>query len=321
MSRAGTTRGVPTLAGPRRRGVPPEAIREFVRRVGVARANSLVDVAMFDNAVREVLNRLAPRRMAVLRPLKLVIKNYPEGQNEELEAVNNPEDASAGTRPIPFGRELYIERGDFLEDPPKGFYRPAPGREVRLRYAYFVTCREGVKDAAARSSNCAAPDSATGAPARPAPGRCVGRSGVAAATAMPAEIRLYSRCSPAPTRAPTAFIDDLARIRSGARRRGGRAGARRRQRTGACPVRAPRLFLLRSRLGAGPARFQSHDRATRRLGEAARESYRWMIRRVPPRPSSARRDHRSYPTRMMGCRPNGRRAGRSAISSRDCRCR
>src|SRR2546425_1075343 len=106
---------MPTLAGLRRRGVPPEAIREFVRRVGVARANSLVDVAMFDNAVREVLNRAAPRRMAVLRPLKLVIENYPEGQIEEIEAINNPEDAAAGTRQIPFGRELYIERDHFLE--------------------------------------------------------------------------------------------------------------------------------------------------------------------------------------------------------------
>src|SRR6202049_4622689 len=139
---------MPTLAGLRRRGVPPEAIREFVRRVGVARANSLVDVAMFDNALREVLNRAAPRRMAVLRPLKLVIENYREGQSEELEAVNHPEDAAAGTRQIPFGRELYIERDDFLEDPPKNFYRLAPGREVRLRYAYFVTCRDVVKDAA-----------------------------------------------------------------------------------------------------------------------------------------------------------------------------
>src|SRR5205085_9806326 len=130
---------MPTLVGLRRRGVPPEAIREFVRRVGVARANSVVDLAMFDHAVREVLNREAPRGMAGLRPLKRVIENYPDGQREELEAVNNPEDAAAGTRRIPFGRELYIEREDFMEDPPKNFYRLGPGREVRLRYAYFVT--------------------------------------------------------------------------------------------------------------------------------------------------------------------------------------
>src|SRR5580700_7538194 len=184
---------MPTLAGLRRRGVPPEAIREFVRRVGVARANSLVDVAMFDNAVREVLNRAAPRRMAVLRPLRLVIENYPEGQSEEIEAINHPEDAAAGTRQIPFGRELYIEHDDFLEDPPKNFYRLAPGREVRLRYAYFVTCDRVVKNAdgeivelrctydpATRGGN--APD-----------GRKVRGTihWVAAASAVPAEIRLY----------------------------------------------------------------------------------------------------------------------------------
>jgi glutaminyl-tRNA synthetase len=137
---------MPTLAGMRRRGVPPEALRDFVRRAGVAKANSVVDIAMFDHAVREVLNKRAPRRMAVLKPLKIVIENYPEGQIEELEAVNNPEDPAAGVRRIPFGRELYIERDDFMEDPPKKFFRLSPGREVRLRYAYFITCREVVKD-------------------------------------------------------------------------------------------------------------------------------------------------------------------------------
>ena len=139
---------MPTLAGLRRRGVPPEAIREFVRRVGVAKANSVVDVAMFDHAVREFLNKRAARRMAVLRPLKVVIENYPENQIEELEAVNNPEDPSAGVRRVPFGREIYIEREDFMENPPKKFFRLSPGREVRLRYAYFITCREVVKNAA-----------------------------------------------------------------------------------------------------------------------------------------------------------------------------
>jgi glutaminyl-tRNA synthetase len=139
---------MPTLAGLRRRGVPPESIREFVRRVGVAKANSIVDVAMFDHAVREVLNKRAPRRMAVLRPLKVVIENYPEGRIEELKAINNPEDPSAGTRLVPFGREIFVEREDFMENPPKKFYRLSPGREVRLRYAYFLTCREAVKNAA-----------------------------------------------------------------------------------------------------------------------------------------------------------------------------
>ena len=138
---------MPTLAGLRRRGVPPEAIRDFVKRIGVAKANSTVDVGMFDFSVREVLNKTALRRMAVLRPLKIVIENYPEGKVEELEAVNHPDDASAGARKIKFSRELYIEQDDFMENPPKKFYRLSPGTEVRLRYAYFLTCREIVKDA------------------------------------------------------------------------------------------------------------------------------------------------------------------------------
>jgi glutaminyl-tRNA synthetase len=139
---------MPTLAGLRRRGVPPQAIRDFVKRIGVAKANSLVDVGMFEFSVREVLNKSALRRMAVLRPLKLVIENYPEGQVEELDAVNHPDDPSAGSRKLKFARELYIEREDFMENPPKKFFRLAPGREVRLRYAYFITCREVKKDAA-----------------------------------------------------------------------------------------------------------------------------------------------------------------------------
>jgi len=139
---------MPTLAGLRRRGVPPQALREFVKRIGVAKANSVVDMAMFEHAVREVLNKSAQRRMAVLRPLKVVIENYPEGQSEELEAVNHPDDPDAGTRKLRFGRELYVERDDFMENPPKKFYRLSPGKEVRLRYAYFITCKEVVKDAA-----------------------------------------------------------------------------------------------------------------------------------------------------------------------------
>ena len=139
---------MPTIAGLRRRGVPPEAIRDFIRAIGVARADSLVDVAMLDHAVREVLNRMALRRMAVLRPLKVIIENFPEGTIEELEAVNNPENSAAGTRKVRFGREIYVEQDDFLETPPKKFFRLSPGQEVRLRYAYFVTCREAVKNAA-----------------------------------------------------------------------------------------------------------------------------------------------------------------------------
>ncbi len=139
---------MPTLAGLRRRGVPAAAMREFVKRVGVAKANSTVDVQMFEHAVREALNVKAERRMAVLRPLKLVIENYPEGQSEELDAVNHPDNFAAGTRKIKFGRELFIERDDFMENPPKKFFRLSPGAEVRLRYAYFITCREVVKNAA-----------------------------------------------------------------------------------------------------------------------------------------------------------------------------
>ncbi|MGE4061918.1 MAG: glutamine--tRNA ligase/YqeY domain fusion protein [Rhodospirillaceae bacterium] len=139
---------MPTIAGMRRRGIPPAAIRDFVKRAGVARANSVVDIAMFDAAVREFLNKAASRYMAVLKPLKVVIENYPEDQAEDLDAVNNPEDASAGSRKVPFSRELFIEQDDFMENPPKKFFRLSPGTEVRLRYAYFITCREAIKDAA-----------------------------------------------------------------------------------------------------------------------------------------------------------------------------
>jgi glutaminyl-tRNA synthetase len=138
---------MPTIAGLRRRGVPATAIRDFIKRIGVAKANSLVDVGMFEFSVREALNKTALRRMAVLKPLKVTIENYPEGQSEELEAVNHPDDPAAGTRKIKFGRELYIEQDDFMENPPKKFFRLSPGNEVRLRYAYFITCRDVVKNA------------------------------------------------------------------------------------------------------------------------------------------------------------------------------
>ncbi len=131
---------MPTIAGIRRRGVPAAALREFVRRIGVARAYSTVDVQQLDAAIRDTLNPAAPRRMAVLRPLKVIIENYPEGQTETLEAINHPDDPSAGTRTVTFGREIYIEAEDFMEDPPKKFFRLAPGKEVRLRYAFFITC-------------------------------------------------------------------------------------------------------------------------------------------------------------------------------------
>ena len=184
---------LPTLAGLRRRGVTPEAIREFCRRVGVAKRHSVVDFAIFEDCVREDLNRRAPRAMAVLNPLKVVLTNYPEGQTEEMDLINNPEDPSAGTRKVPFGRELLIERDDFREEPPPKYYRLAPGREVRLRSAYFIRCDEVVKDAdgnvvelrctydpATRGGN--APD-----------GRKVKATihWLAAPSAVPAEVRLY----------------------------------------------------------------------------------------------------------------------------------
>ncbi len=185
---------MPTLAGLRRRGVPPEAIRDFVKRIGVAKANSIVDMAMLDFSVREFLNRTAARRMAVLRPLKIVIENYPAGQTEELEAVNNPEDPAAGTRRVRFGCELYVERDDFMENPPKKFFRLSPGKEVRLRYAYFVTCREAVKNAAGEvvELRCTYDPATRGGNAPD--GRKVQATlhWVSAADAVDAEVRLYN---------------------------------------------------------------------------------------------------------------------------------
>ncbi len=137
---------MPTLSGLRRRGIPPSAIIDFCGRIGVNKSNSTVEMAMFDACIREHLNKYALRRMAVLRPLKVVIENYPEGQSEMLEAINNPEDENAGVRYVPFSRELYIEYDDFMEDPPKKYFRLAPGREVRLRYAYFITCTKVIKN-------------------------------------------------------------------------------------------------------------------------------------------------------------------------------
>jgi glutaminyl-tRNA synthetase len=137
---------MPTISGLRRRGYTPKAVRNFCDRIGVAKADSMVDIALLEYCIREDLNKLAPRVMGVLRPLKVIIDNYPENKVEELDAVNNPEDPNMGTRKVPFSRELYIEQDDFMEDPPKKFFRLAPGREVRLRYAYFITCVDVVKD-------------------------------------------------------------------------------------------------------------------------------------------------------------------------------
>ena len=185
---------MPTLAGLRRRGYTPEAIRNFCERIGVAKRNSTVDMALLEHHLREDLNKRAPRVMAVLRPLRVVIDNYPEGQVEELEAVNNPEDPSMGTRKVPFSRVLYIDRDDFREDPPKKFFRLAPGREVRLRYAYLITCVGVVKDERTGEVvelHCTYdPETRSGSSAE---GRKVKATlhWVSAAHALPAEVRLY----------------------------------------------------------------------------------------------------------------------------------
>jgi glutaminyl-tRNA synthetase len=203
---------MPTLAGLRRRGVPPAALRNFINRIGVAKAHSVVDAAMLDFAVREVLNRTALRRMAVLRPLKVVIENYPEGKTEELEAANHPDDPAAGTRMIRFGREIFVERDDFLETAPKKFYRLAPGREVRLRYAYFIKCREAVKNAAGEvvELRCSY-DPLTRGGHSPPDGRKVQATlhWVSAADSLPAQVRLYNPLFLSAEPSPGHFADVL----------------------------------------------------------------------------------------------------------------
>ena len=202
---------MPTIAGVRRRGVPAEALREFIRRIGVAKSNSVVDLGMLEFCIREVLNRTTPRRLAVLRPLKVVIENYPEGESEELEAINHPDDPSAGTRPIRFGREIYIERDDFMEDPPKKFFRLSPGKEVRLRYAYFITCREVVKNASGDvvELRCTYDPATRGGNAPD--GRKVKATmhWLSAETAQPAEIRLYEQLFSNPSPTAANFAADL----------------------------------------------------------------------------------------------------------------
>ena len=204
---------MPTLAGMRRRGVPPAALRDFIRRIGMARANSLVDFGMFEFSIRDLLNKVAARRMAVLRPLKVVIENWPEGRVEELEAVNNPEDPEAGSRTIRFGRELWVEQDDFMEDAPKKFFRLTPGQEVRLRYAYFVTCTGVVKDDAGTvvELRCTY-DPATRGGDSP-DGRKVRGTlhWLSAADAVPAEVRLYDHLfsSPIPGSESGDIFSDL----------------------------------------------------------------------------------------------------------------
>ena len=184
---------MPTLSGIRRRGYTPEAIRNFCGAIGVSKTNGSIELAMLEHFVREDLNKRAPRVMAVLKPLKVVIDNYPEGEREELEAVNNPEDAAAGTRKVPFSRVLYIEQEDFREEPPKGYFRLSPGREVRLRYGYFVTCTSVVKDGSGEvvEVHCTYDPATRGGNAPD--GRKVKSTihWVSAADALEAEVRIY----------------------------------------------------------------------------------------------------------------------------------
>ncbi len=186
---------MPTLCGLRRRGYTPESLRTFCERIGLAKRDSLVDVAQLEHAVREDLNARAPRVMGVLHPLRVVLENCPEGEVDELDAVNNPEDESAGTRKVPFSHVLYIERADFMEDPPKKFFRLAPGREVRLRYAYLITCTDVVKDDAGEivELRCTYDPETRGG--TPPDGRRVRGTlhWVSAEHALDAEVRLYDR--------------------------------------------------------------------------------------------------------------------------------
>ncbi len=203
---------MPTLAGLRRRGIPAAAIRDFAQRVGVAKSHNVIEFALLEHCVRELLNKIAERRMAVLRPLKVVLENYPEGESEELEAINNPEDPAAGSRKVPFSRELYIEREDFMEEAPRKFFRLAPGREVRLRYAYFITCNEAVKDASGEviELRCSYDPATRGGNAPD--GRKVKGTlhWVSAAHGRSAEVRLYDQLFAAPDPGARGdVLDDL----------------------------------------------------------------------------------------------------------------
>lgn len=186
---------MPTLAGLRRRGVPASAIRHFCARIGVTKFNSITDIALFEHSIREDLNARAVRRLAVLRPLKVVLTNWPEDRSEMMSAINNPEDPAAGTRELPFGRELWIEQGDFMENPPPKFFRLRPGGEVRLKYAYIIRCDEVVKDPAGRVAELRCSADLGSKSGGPTAGRKVKSTihWVSAAHASPAEVRLYDR--------------------------------------------------------------------------------------------------------------------------------
>ena len=204
---------MPTMSGLRRRGFPAEGIRDFAALVGVAKTDSVVEVEMLEHTVRNVLNRTAPRRFAVLDPLKVVITNYPEGRSEQVEVPNNPEDPGAGTRAVTFSRELWIERDDFMEEPVRKFFRLAPGREVRLRSAYFVTCEQVIKDEAGRivELRCSYDPATRGGDAPDGRRPKATLHWVSAAHAVPAQVRLYDHLfsSPYPSADGADIFDDI----------------------------------------------------------------------------------------------------------------
>ena len=265
---------MPTLAGFRRRGYTPEAIREFCNRIGVAKKQNVVDVALLEATVREDLNRRALRAMAVLRPLKVVIENVPEGAVSYMQAENNPEDPEAGRRTLPFSRELYIERDDFMENPPKKFFRLSPGSEVRLRYAYLLKCEQVIKDAdgAVTELRCSVDlESLHGPTTRKVKGTI---HWVSAAHAHDAEIRLYERLFDAAD--PEESGRDLFQsLNPGSleivQRCQDRAGAGRRDSGCALPVRAPGILCRRSRFASGRSGLQQDRDAPGQLGEGVEQ--------------------------------------------------
>ena len=262
---------MPTISGMRRRGYTPESIRAFCEQVGVAKRENVVDAALLRHCAREDLNRRAPRTLAVLRPLKVVIENYPEGRVEELEAVNNPEDPAMGTRKLPFSRDLYVERDDFREDPPRKFYRLSPGREVRLRYGYLITCTDVVKDEHGEvvELRCTYDPETRGGQAPD--GRRVRGTihWVSAAHSLPAELRLYDHLflSEHPDQADDPLSELNPALAGGAAFGESRAGPGRRRAGRPVPVREAGLLRRRPRLASRRTRVQPHRAAARLLGQ------------------------------------------------------
>ncbi len=283
---------MPTVSALRRRGFPPEGVRNFLDVVGVGgKGHGAVEIELLEHEVRDVLNRTAPRRFAVLHPLRLVIENYPEGQVEEMEAVNNPEDPSAGTRKVPFARELWIERDDFMENPPSKFFRLAPGREVRLRYAYFVTCTDVVKDASGEIAELRCTYD-PGDARRRRPGRAPAQGDAALALVRARRAGRSPSLRP-PLHPPRSrrrrrpLRRHQPRLGDGARGVPGRACARGAAGWRDRAVRAPRLLLPGSRLDAWTTRLQPHTRPQGHLGQAPGVGPRAVtVRSRQPKPES-----------------------------------